>query len=360
MAGGYRFADKSDMTLRIAQCIPVSLSNAGGVEKHILSVSAALRRQGVAAEVYCTPDDRGLAAGCRPLREFEPGKFDIIHTHSGFYCRDFWRGQLWRRAGQRWVHTLHNSALEFMIACRWWGNWRCYYSSLMEGQWARYADHVIAVSRHVKAWTRKCFFVRPEKITVIPNGWQPSENSSLPGRDDLRRRLGFSPDNMVILFIGRCEDRVKNALLVHRTMETLYAHRPQVRLLAIPGTSFPAASWFHATGVVPHEDIAAYCRVADIFVNVSLSEGLPLTLVEAMAAGLPVIAAPVGGITDIVRHRENGLLLQSGGGDLADLLVCLIDNPALRNRLGGQARRDVEHLTWDEISRRTLELYCNI
>ncbi|MBN2210507.1 MAG: glycosyltransferase family 4 protein [Sedimentisphaerales bacterium] len=344
----------------MAHCIPVSLSNPGGVEKHILSLSSALRRLGVDVEVYCTPDGNGMVAGCRPLNEFRAVNFDILHTHSGFYCRKFLYGQLWRRPGQRWVHTLHNSALEYMIACRWWGNWRCYYSSLVEGHWARYADHIIAVSRQVKTWTRKCFYTQPEKITVIPNGRQPSEANSLPDRTTLRKRLGVSPENIVVLFIGRCEDRVKNADFVHNGIKALYARRPEVRLLAIPGTSFPAAPWLRTTGIVPHEDIVAYCRAADIFVNASLSEGLPLTLVEAMAAGLPVIAAPVGGIPDIVQHEKNGLLLRPDGNDLLDLLGYLMDNPAQRDRLGSQARRDVEYLTWDQLARHTLEIYRTI
>lgn len=90
------------------------------------------------------------------------------------------------------------------------------------------------------------------------------------------------------------------------------------------------------------DDMADLYREADIFVLPSDSEGMPNVVLEAMASGLPVVAARVGGVEEILRHGENGLLVERG--DVAGLVRALQElvlRPDLRLRLGQQARRDI-------------------
>lgn len=93
------------------------------------------------------------------------------------------------------------------------------------------------------------------------------------------------------------------------------------------------------TGWVGAERKMKLLRESDLFVLPSYHEGLPISLLEAMAAGLPVIATRVGGIPEVIRDGEQGLLIPPGDVDaLVGAIRRLIDDPALRSRLGGAAR----------------------
>jgi glycosyltransferase involved in cell wall biosynthesis len=96
---------------------------------------------------------------------------------------------------------------------------------------------------------------------------------------------------------------------------------------------------------------------ADIFVNASLDEGLPLTIIEAMSAGLPIVAAPVGGIPEVITHNKTGLLLRSDRSDLTEKLAQLIQDVPLRERLGQTAAVAAQELTWENTAKKTLDIY---
>lgn len=104
------------------------------------------------------------------------------------------------------------------------------------------------------------------------------------------------------------------------------------------------------SGLVSYEEIPARLHEADLFVLPSLQEGLPLSLLEAMASGLPVVATTVGGIPGVVKDGENGLLVPAADPTaLRDALVRLLTNPALRQSLGAAARRDSLDWSWDAV-----------
>jgi len=83
---------------------------------------------------------------------------------------------------------------------------------------------------------------------------------------------------------------------------------------------------------------------ADVVILTSVSEGIPLVLIEAMAANLPVVATSVGGVPEVVVHESTGLLVENGNDlELGDALTKLADDPELRTRFGsaGRARAEV-------------------
>ena len=91
------------------------------------------------------------------------------------------------------------------------------------------------------------------------------------------------------------------------------------------------------------DDVPALLRESDIFVLPSRSEAFPNGLIEAMAAGLPVVATAVGGIVELVRHGENGLLVRPGDSrDLANAIQQLVDDPRRAAALASHARRTIE------------------
>ena len=100
-----------------------------------------------------------------------------------------------------------------------------------------------------------------------------------------------------------------------------------------------------------------YYAAADIFINASMSEGLPLTIVEAMAAALAIVAAPTGGIPEVIKNNHSGLLLKADNSNLTEKIKQLIDNPLLCKQLGSNARQAAAKLTWNEIAKKTIAVY---
>jgi glycosyltransferase involved in cell wall biosynthesis len=100
------------------------------------------------------------------------------------------------------------------------------------------------------------------------------------------------------------------------------------------GSSVRFAGWKH--------DLATVYGAMDVVALTSRNEGTPVALIEAMAAGLPVVATAVGGVPDVVEHNENGLLIPSGEPmSLADALHRVASDDELCRRLGAAGRRDV-------------------
>ena len=99
---------------------------------------------------------------------------------------------------------------------------------------------------------------------------------------------------------------------------------------------------------------------ADVFVLPSYHEGLPMSMLEAMAWELAVITTPVGGIPEVITHQENGLLIQPGNQQqLQENLQKLIQNPGLRQRLGTKAYQSVQSLNVHNYLLSLLELYTS-
>ena len=106
-------------------------------------------------------------------------------------------------------------------------------------------------------------------------------------------------------------------------------------------------------------DVPELMRQASIFVRPSTLEGMPLTVLEAMASGLPVIATPVGGTPELVEDGVNGYLVPVDDHvALADSIVRLFDNPVIAKGMGKRGREMVEaNHTWDAMAVQTERVY---
>ena len=115
-------------------------------------------------------------------------------------------------------------------------------------------------------------------------------------------------------------------------------------------------------GEVAHTELPAYLHRADIFCRPSLSEGMGISFVEAMAAGLPVIATPVGGIVDFLKDKETGLFCKVGDPkSIADAVLLLENQPAIREAIISSALRMVqERYDWNIIAREMREVFNEI
>jgi phosphatidylinositol alpha 1,6-mannosyltransferase len=178
-----------------------------------------------------------------------------------------------------------------------------------------------------------------------------------PGRrsQELRAALGMG-SRFTFLYVGRlaAEKGIELVLegyrqaselvprgVIHLVVAGTGPREAELRAAAPPGVTF--LGLLDRRGRLP--DLYANC---DAFVFASVTETLGLVVLEAMASGLPVVAAPAGGVADHLRHGENGLAYPEGdAGALARSMVALAGDYALTRRLARGARRTAEGLTWD-------------
>ena len=220
---------------------------------------------------------------------------------------------------------------------------------------ARSATRVIAVSDADRDAMIRVEKIEPSRIVVLPNGIPDPVVGDV---DAVREELGLPPGAPVVTCIGsRPEKRVE------RIIEAVAAVRdthPDVRLLVVGETTvqrmldelverLSLKDTVHFLGF--RGDIATLLKLTDVAVIASDREGSPLAVLEYMAAGCGIVASRVGGIPDMVRHDEEGLLVEPGDVDaLASSIRRLLDDEELRRRLAAAA----EHRQKTEFSLRTL------
>jgi glycosyltransferase involved in cell wall biosynthesis len=190
------------------------------------------------------------------------------------------------------------------------------------------------------------------RVEVIYNGMDLSAYSGRGAdRQAVRRELGVGPDDVVILQVARL-DYLKDHATAVRMMAQVVKCRADVRLLVVgegperPGIEelvrqLNVGDQVRLLGL--RSDVARLLGAADLCLLTSISEGIPLTVIEAMAAGLPVVATRVGGLGEMIDDGVHGLLAPAG--DPAALAACVLrlaGDPGLRAALGRAGRGRAE------------------
>jgi glycosyltransferase involved in cell wall biosynthesis len=189
-----------------------------------------------------------------------------------------------------------------------------------------------------------------------------------PERRDLawRRSLGIADQELVIAFLGRIVME-KGLDAFSEAVEALESRRVPHRVLVIG--EGPARSWFEerlpeSAVFVGHQhgpDLGRALASADIFFNPSITETFGNVTLEAMASGLPVVAAAATGATSLVRDGDTGLLVEPGDSDaFADALESYAKNPDLRRKHGEAGLAFASTMDWDRINSVVLNVYGRV
>jgi phosphatidylinositol alpha-1,6-mannosyltransferase len=228
------------------------------------------------------------------------------------------------------------------------------------------ADRVIAVSEDLRSRVVREYAVKPEKVLVVPNGIDTELFApSLSRREETRRVLGLKPSQHVLLVVSRLVPE-KGIHLAIRGLARL--RREDVTLMIAGSGSDEARLQELATslgvsrsvcfcGFVPHGKLPSYLNAADVFLMPTLChEAFPMTLVEAMACGLPVVATDVGGISTAIDNGADGLLFPMGNVDaLVHHVERLLGTKDLAHSTGRAARvKATERFSVDVMVRDTL------
>lgn len=316
-------------------------------------------------ELHPARDWRGLQQVRAVIRRYRP---DIVHTHAAK------AGALGRMAARLEgvpvvVHTFHGHVFH------------SYFSPLktrvfieIERGLARLSSAIVAISERQRHELAEVYRIAPaEKVALVPNGFDLSRFDPNPAlRAAFRQQYGLGENELAIGIVGRLVP-VKNHALF---LEALAALAPQlqqpVRAFVIGDGELndtlraqASALGLRSRAEVGPDGLAlewtswlldierAYAGL-DAVVLTSLNEGTPVSLIEAQAAGLPVISTDVGGVADVVADGTTGRLVRSGDGPaLTQALSELVSAPEQRRAWGvagaqrARARYGVERLARD-------------
>jgi len=237
------------------------------------------------------------------------------------------------------VYTSHGYI--FNSAHPWW-------IKQIDIQMERYLKRIttiqIAVCEADRAAALQYGTADPDKIVVILNGVETERFfKNIPLRDELRRRLKISPEEVLVIFIGRFE-WAKNPELMIEAFRDVNKEINNLRLIMIGEGPLrhkceQLVKKLGLSEVISflgnRTDLEDILPAGDIFALSSRYEGLPLSMLEAMAAGLPVVVPDVGGIAEVVAHQINGFIYPEGNRESLVLhLLRLARDPAARKQMG--------------------------
>lgn len=265
----------------------------------------------------------------RLLREIKP---DIVHTHTmkaGFVGRI-----AARLAGVPViVHTSHGLGFQ-----GYWGRRTTQFFILLERFAAWNADRLATLTASLRDELVNVYRVsRPEKTVVLPLGLDLGRFAETPrGGGQFRAMYDISPDAPLIAIVGRLVP-IKNHDLFLRAIVRVTASRPDVRVMMIGDGELrlQLEAQVEALGLRENviftgwiKDLAPVYSDLNAVVISSLNEGTPVSLIEAMAAGCPVVSTAVGGVPDLLESGKLGVMVPSGDASaLADAILRVINQP---------------------------------
>ncbi len=266
---------------------------------------------------------------------FKEEKPDIVHTHN---TQPFVEGGVAAILAKVPVHIHTDHGRQFPDKRRY-----------MFAEWvfSHFANQMVAVSENLKEDISRYEGIRLDKIKVILNGINGSKYNNKIDKNKKRRELGIDNKHNIILgFVGRLSPE-KGLTYLIKAMEALVKEFPNL-LLLIAGEGELLKELKReaiALGIEqnirflgPRSDINEILGIFDIFVLPSLREGLPLVLLEAAAASLPIVATDVGGNKQVVKHGANGLLIRHGDVDsLYNAVKKLIIDEGMRKEFGSKS-----------------------
>jgi glycosyltransferase involved in cell wall biosynthesis len=326
----------------------------GGIERMVLDLVFELPADDYST-AFCTFDregplarlvrERGMAIHFRPRRGAIDPRFvlwlaqlvrseriDIVHAHN---ATAFFYGALATTLvpRARFLYTEHDRAFPTPLRERG-----------LHAALARRTDAVVTVSQTLRDNLVRYECFPPARVHVVKNGVRLSPATR--DRDAVRAELALG-GRPVAGIVARLAP-VKNHAVLLRAWKQVLDSVPDAVLLVVGNGSTESACRALAAELGLGDtvrflgfrlDIADLLLAMDVFVLSSHSEGLSLTLLEAEAAGLPIVATHVGGNPEVVRDGESGFLVPSSQpGPLAAALARLLQNPSLRARFGARGR----------------------
>jgi len=281
-------------------------------------------------------------------RFLEDHEFDIVHVHEPFMPQlpvQFLRYSTSVNVGT-W-HAARDSNFVYL------------YGRRLIKRWARNLDGKIAVSTAAVKHIEKYF---PGYYNIIPNGVDVAHFAQ-----DVAPLPEFDDGKLNVLFVGRPEKRKGLKYLV-RAFVGVQREIRDTRLIVVGAGDFGRyegavrrAKLQHVRfrENVPFDELPRYHHSAHVFCAPNTGfESQGIVLLEAMAAGLPIVASNIDGFAGVLTHGVEGLLVRPEDPQaLSDAIVALLRDPARREAMAERGRERAQHFAWDRVSQRVLSYY---
>jgi glycosyltransferase involved in cell wall biosynthesis len=361
-----RTADEhASMANRKLSVLHVVLSlDAGGLERVVIDLTREAAELGQAASILCIEKPGVLASQAEAvttihcaakgpglrwtavdrirsiLRELRP---DVVHTHQ--IPALLYLAPISRQLTPILVHTEHNNQFRRFITFRE----QLTYSSMLVIAGPR-ADRIFAVSEDATQSIRRTRIIPQHKLFTVPNGIDFSRFRVRQRNLALRQSLGIPPDSIVLGNIGRL-DEVKRPDILIDAFAKVRSEFPASHLLLVgdgplmselrqQAAELQIADRVHFAGFQPNPEL--YLAMLDVFVLTSRMEGMPLSVLEAAASGIPVIASKVGGLEEMSNKGRSILLYEFNDNNaLLTGLRRLMADVQFREQLGTAGREHV-------------------
>ena len=313
----------------------------------------ATRIAGLGRSVSPVADFTAFLGLIKTIKTFKP---DVIHTHTAK------AGVLGRLAsiiagrGAVRIHTFHGHLLHGYFA-----GWKTKLVILIEKFFAKRTHHLIAIGTQVQRELIAAGIGTASQYSVFFPGLPEPRTAS---KAEIRKNLELDSATIYCTFVGRLTQIKRPDRLLDVAAAMVKREVPIHFLIAGEGELFESSKARAAAENLPviflgwRKDIDDLLAASDIAILTSDNEGIPLTLIQAAQAGLPIVAPAVGSISDIVENDKTGFLTSPQPGAMASALSALATDSALRNRLGSAGKvRAHEYFSLERMLRDHTEIY---
>jgi len=307
----------------------------------------------------------------RAINKVKKWKLDIIHSHTEFGVGTFAR-IIAKQFGIPLVHTYHTMYEDYVHYITK-GYFDGTAKKLVEYLTLFYCDKT---ATELIVPTKKTYDLFKQKykvdrnVHIVPTGIEIErfyrEKNDLKKVEEIRQKLGFKKDDFIILFVGRVAEEKNITFLIdaHRELAKKY---PRCKLLIIGNgpdsekylkriKKYKLEEQVFMPGRVPWEEVPLYYNLANVFSTASKTETQGLTVIEAMAASLPVVCMDDPSFNEVVIHGLNGYLFQQKK-EYRKAMEILLNDEDLRKQMGNQARISTEPHSSKYFAEKVLDVY---
>ncbi len=233
------------------------------------------------------------------------------------------------------------------------------------GDYMGQCQHIVVPSESIKKILTETYGVT-QGITAVPTGIDVASYQQADA-GDTRQRHGWADDDMVLISVGRLAKEKNFETLITAVAPVIKAH-PQTRLVILGegeerkelenlAEALGVAERVNLIGTVPFKEVPNYLKAADIFCFASVTETQGLVTLEAMAAGLPVVAVDATGTSDAVTDGVEGLLTDESPQALTQALRRVLEDEALRGKLAEAAAKKANDFDIERQAKRLVQVY---
>lgn len=229
------------------------------------------------------------------------------------------------------------------------------------------ASKVFCVSKEIRNLLINEYKIPSQNINLVTNGF----DKKLVNRFSAVESSDVSDENPSLVFVGSLR-KVKDPLALIEVFKIVSERAKNVRLQIVGDgplkqtvekmiQTYGLQGKVILHGAVSHQRALEILASSEIYVLTSVEEGLPTSLIEAMALGKPIVATCVGGVPEIVIDGVNGLLVPPGALEkMAQSIEQLLENPAFAKKLGKAAAESVQDFSWENIAQKYLCTYREV